>query len=153
MPRDYFAEMYVAGLLADAGWNIYFPHRDMGFDYIITRQNEAGVLIRAVQVKGLYPEATTKSKVAYGYRGRLSALHRDMVLILPFFPPGAAHGTPQHIAYMPRWQIRPTSRAKYRCVPAAIKKGIVSPRRDFSRYFDAAGLAAMNEAAWSNPPE
>jgi len=25
--RDYFAELYVAGLMADAGWNIYFPHR------------------------------------------------------------------------------------------------------------------------------
>ena len=23
--RDYFAEMYVAGVLADAGWDIYFP--------------------------------------------------------------------------------------------------------------------------------
>jgi len=30
--RDYFAEMYVAGILADKGWNIYFPRRDKGFD-------------------------------------------------------------------------------------------------------------------------
>jgi hypothetical protein len=25
MARDYFAKMYVAGLLADAGWNLYLP--------------------------------------------------------------------------------------------------------------------------------
>lgn len=33
---DYFAELYVAGRLADAGWNVYFPHRDKGFDFIIS---------------------------------------------------------------------------------------------------------------------
>ena len=37
MSRDYFAEMYVAGILADNGWNIYFPRRDNGFDFIITK--------------------------------------------------------------------------------------------------------------------
>ena len=36
MIRDQFAEMYVAGVLADAGWNIYLPHRDVGFDMIAT---------------------------------------------------------------------------------------------------------------------
>lgn len=34
---DYFAELFVAGRLADAGWNVYFPHRDQGFDFIITK--------------------------------------------------------------------------------------------------------------------
>src|SRR5216683_3941776 len=32
---DYLVELYVAGVLADAGWNVYFPHRDEGFDFII----------------------------------------------------------------------------------------------------------------------
>ncbi len=32
--RDYFAEMYVAGVMADSGWNIYFPRRDEGFSFI-----------------------------------------------------------------------------------------------------------------------
>jgi hypothetical protein len=36
--RDYFAEMYVAGILADKGWNVYFPKRDIGFDFIITKE-------------------------------------------------------------------------------------------------------------------
>lgn len=62
MARDYFAEMYVAGLLADAGWNIYFPHRDKGFDYIVTREVVAGVLVRPVQVKGLHPTAEKGDK-------------------------------------------------------------------------------------------
>jgi len=26
--RDYFAELFVAGRFAEAGWNVYFPHRD-----------------------------------------------------------------------------------------------------------------------------
>ena len=34
---DYFAELYVAGRFADAGWNVYFPHRDQGFDFIISK--------------------------------------------------------------------------------------------------------------------
>jgi hypothetical protein len=36
---DYFAELFVAGLLADAGWNVYFPHRDQGL--ISSLQNES----------------------------------------------------------------------------------------------------------------
>jgi hypothetical protein len=29
--------MYVAGIMADYGWNVYFPRRDKSFDFIITR--------------------------------------------------------------------------------------------------------------------
>lgn len=36
--RDFFAELYVAGILGDAGWSIYFPKRDVGFDFIITKE-------------------------------------------------------------------------------------------------------------------
>jgi len=36
--RDLFAELYVAGALAHAGWHIYFPKRDFGFDFIITKR-------------------------------------------------------------------------------------------------------------------
>jgi hypothetical protein len=53
---DYFAELFVAGRLADAGWNVYFPHRDQGFDFIVTKTvGAADMLIRPVQVKGKYP--------------------------------------------------------------------------------------------------
>ncbi len=54
MTREYFAEMYVAGLLADAGWNFYFPHGDKG------------------------------DRAGYGYSGQLSVLHPAMALILVF---------------------------------------------------------------------
>lgn len=149
MARDYFAEMYVAGLFADAGWNVYFPRRDKGFDYIVTREVEGGVVVRPVQVKGLYPTAAKGDKATYGYQGRLVLLHPDMVLVLPFFPPGATEGTPQHIAFMPRSRIKSRTRGGYRCVPCTLKEGIVTPRRDFARYFDAAGLAAVGQVGWA----
>jgi hypothetical protein len=149
MARDYFAEMYVAGLLADADWNIYFPRRDKGFDYIITHETATGVLVRTVQVKGLYPTAEKGDKTTYGYGGRLSVLHPDMALVLVYFAPGASEGTPQHIAYMPRGRIRPRQRGGYRCVPASLNAGVVTPRRDFAGYFDGPGLASMAQASWA----
>jgi len=42
LTREVFAELYVAGVLADAGWNIYFPTRDIGFDFIATKTAAAG---------------------------------------------------------------------------------------------------------------
>jgi hypothetical protein len=84
--RDLFAEFYVAGLFADAGWHLYFPKRDFGFDFIATKQVSDSMIIRPVQVKGLYPTAAKKDKDAYGYSGRLTQLHIDMVLAMPFFP-------------------------------------------------------------------
>jgi hypothetical protein len=149
MARDYFAEMYVAGLLADAGWNLYFPRRDKGFDYIITRENDAQVLVRPVQVKGLYPTAAKGDKTTYGYSGRLTITHPSMALILVYFAAGAVEGTPQHIAYMPRDRIRSRTRGGFRCVPSRLRSGVVTPRRDSVRFFDAAGLAAMAHPDWA----
>jgi hypothetical protein len=149
MIRDYFAEMYVAGLFADAGWNVYFPRRDKGFDYIVTREVESSVLVRPVQVKGLYPTAEKRDKAAYGYKGRLSLQHPEMVLALVYFPPGATEGTPQHIAYMPWGKIRSRSRGGYRCVPSLLKDGIVTPRRNFAPYFDEPGLDAVGQLNWA----
>ncbi len=148
MARDYFAEMYVAGLFADAGWNIYFPRRDKGFDYIVTLEDAEGVLIRPVQVKGLYPTSSKGDRATYGYNGRLSVLYSDMVLVLVFFAPGATEGTPQHIAYMPRGQIRGRSRGGYRSVPTVLRSGIVTPRRDLIAYFDQHGLESVRRRDW-----
>jgi hypothetical protein len=47
--RDYLAEMCVAGVLADNGWNVYFPHRDVGFDMIATFSHNSEILIRPIQ--------------------------------------------------------------------------------------------------------
>lgn len=78
---DYFAELYVAGRFADAGWNVYFPHRDRGFDFIVSKQTINGdYLIRPVQVKGKYPTESKRNWPVYGFVGRLSTLHDEMVL-------------------------------------------------------------------------
>ena len=146
--RDYFAEMYVAGLMADAGWNVYFPRRDRGFDFISTIENDQGTLVRPVQVKGFYPTRDKTDKTVYGYGGPLSQLHEDMILALVFFPLGSTAGTPDQIAYMPRTQIRKRSRGGYRCVPCSIVDGQIVQRREFTRYFDTVGLAEASSRAW-----
>jgi hypothetical protein len=77
--RDLFAEFYVAGLLADAGWHIYLPKRDFGFDFIATKLVSGSIVIRPVQVKGLYPTEGKKNRPSYGYTGRLTQLHPDVL--------------------------------------------------------------------------
>jgi hypothetical protein len=67
--RDSFAELYVAGVLADVGWNVYFPRRDQGFDFIITKQVGESIILRPVQVKGKYPTADKTAKATYGFVG------------------------------------------------------------------------------------
>jgi hypothetical protein len=132
---DYFAELYVAGLLADADWNVYFPHRDQGFDFIMTKRISSGdLLIRPVQVKGKYPEAVDRD--TYGYAGKLE-LHPEMVLAIPFFV--ASERAPVHIAYMPATMIRRHPKG-HRCWPAVLRDGRPRPRRDHQCFFDGQGL-------------
>lgn len=150
MARDYFAEMYVAGLLADAGWNIYFPHRDKGFDFIIAKVRENRVVLRPVQVKGKYPEMDKGDKSTYGYLGELTALHPEMVLAIPYFPIDSMSVAPTCVAWMPRPQIRPQQGRGWRCEPAKFAGGVAVPRRDFQRYFDRTGLAFMEEVGWES---
>jgi hypothetical protein len=145
--RDYFAELYVAGVLADAGWNVYFPHRDRGMDFIASITNDAGQeIIRPVQVKGKYPTGQKTDKVTYGYVGRLNQIHPEMVLAIPYFKT-AALGPPLFTAFMPFSQVRPHSRG-YRCEPASFKAGAPKPRRDFRRFVDEAGLRLMRGTEW-----
>ncbi len=56
-----YAELLVSSLMAEAGWNIYSPHRDIGLGFIATKKAQAGILIRGVQVRGCYPESRGKS--------------------------------------------------------------------------------------------
>jgi len=99
-------------------WNVYFPKRDMGFDFIATKNIGSSVLIRPVQVKGLYPSEAKKDKTGYGYIGTLSQIHDDMVLVLPYFPTDRAGPAPVWIAFMPRSEIRPQLGRGYKCFPA-----------------------------------
>lgn len=147
MPRDYFAELYVAGLLAEAGWNIYFPHRDRGMDFIISKTGTDGrEIIRPVQVKGKYPEADKTDKTRYGYVGGLNQIHPQMVLAIPFFETSGI-GPALFVAYMPWSQIKPHQRG-YRCEPAIFRGGAPKPRRDFQSYFDANGIVQIESDDW-----
>jgi len=143
--RDYFAEMYVAGILADAKWNVYFPRRDQGFDFIITKTISGKIIIRAVQVKGKYPETMTASRNTYGYTGNLTQTHEDMVLVIPFFPANGICVAPSCIAFALWNDIRTNTKGKCSCVPATLKKGIPAPRRHFTHMFDACGLKRIEK--------
>lgn len=140
--RDYFAEMYVAGVMADAGWNIYFPHRDQGFDLIATLPTDGGTIVRPVQVKGKYPTEGKTDKARYGYVGKLTAFHEDMVLAIPLFE-GMSDPAPTHIAWMPRHEIKPMSGDRWRCEPARFVGGHPEPRPGLAFYFGAPGLLRL----------
>lgn len=142
--RDYFAEMYVAGMMADVGWSIYFPRRDIGFDFIATIQLKDEILIRPVQVKGKYPTESKKDKLSYGYSGKLSQLHEAMILAIPYFSLTQID-SPVCTAYMPRSLIRENSNrpGSMRCLPAKLLNGIPEPRRDYEKYFNEAGLSLV----------
>jgi hypothetical protein len=147
--RDYFAELYVAGLMADGGWNIYFPHRDRGLDFIISKTGSDGYeIVRPVQVKGKYPSGDKTDKDVYGYIGPLNQVHAEMVLAIPFFASNAP-GPALFVAYMPFSRIR-IHRKGYRCQPATFKENQARPRRDFRRFFDGSGLTLLEEPGWSN---
>jgi hypothetical protein len=146
---DYFAELYVAGRFADAGWNVYFPHRDKGFDFMISKPDgQGGQIIRAVQVKGKYPTTEKTDKAGYGYIGRLTAIHPEMVLAIPFFSSESPE-IPSHIAYMPPSQIKPHSKG-YRCQPATFKAGKPMPKPGYAKFFDANGLSLIADPVWKD---
>mgnify|MGYP006898472659 FL=1 len=119
--------MYVAGVMADAGWNIYFPHRDQGFDFIATTAVSGGIIVRPVQVKGKYPTEGKTDKARYGYVGKLTAFHDDMVLAMPLFA-GLGDAAPKHIAWMPRSEIKPMTKDRWRCEPARFAQSGPQPR-------------------------
>ena len=139
--RDYFAEMYVAGLLADAGWDVYFPRRDKGFDMIVSRPNGTGTVVRPVQVKGKYATDAKTNKARYGYVGKLTALHRDMVLAIPFFTTTNA-SAPLLVAWAPFPALKSVAKG-FAFEPTVFVDGKPQMRRDFVKYFGEVGLSAL----------
>ncbi|MFM9977974.1 MAG: hypothetical protein ACKVOP_08020 [Sphingomonadaceae bacterium] len=139
--RDYFAEMYVAGLLADAGWDIYFPRRDKGFDMVVSRPVAGGSIVRPVQVKGKYSTDKKIDKARYGFVGKLTALHDDMILAVPFFTSSDASASGL-IAWAPRFAIKASAKG-FAFEPATFVAGKPQMRRDFKRYFADEGLRAL----------
>ena len=153
MNRDYFAEMYVAGVLADAGWNVYFPRRDQGFDFIVTKAVGDEIVIRPVQVKGKYPTDGKGDRPVYGYMGRLSQVHPDMVLAVPFFAT-EVQAAPMFTAYLPPTQLRrsPSRESWYRVFPAGFAEGTPYMRPSYTRFFDTEGIRLMESSTWSAQP-
>ena len=145
---DYFAELHVAGRLADEGWNIYFPHRDEGFDFVISKKVDGVLLLRPVQVKGKYPSKDKTDKAVYGYVGRLTEIHPEMVLAIPYFS-ASSPNTPVCIAFMPLVNVKQHSRG-YRCEPATFRKGEPKPRREYQKFFDRQGILRLDSLNWKN---
>lgn len=146
---DYFAELYVAGRFAEAGWNVYFPRRDRGFDFIVSKALTDGQqMLRPVQVKGKYPIAEKRDVVTYGYVGDLSERHPEMVLAIPFFA-NDAREIPTCVAYMPPSLIRTSISGKFRCEPASLAKAVAKPRRDYAQFFNDAGLQLVERPEWA----
>lgn len=139
---DYFAELYVAGVLARRGWNVYFPHRDEGFDFIVSKLIDGKMLIRPVQVKGKYPESTKVDKVVYGYVGKLSQIHEEMVLAIPYFPILIKNSRPACIAYLP-FSLMKRHKRGYRCEPAGFQNQTPTPRPKYTKFFDDSGLELL----------
>ena len=143
--RDYLAELFVAGTMGDAKWQIYFPKRDEGFDFIAVKRTATGTIILPVQVKGLYPTAAKKDRGVYPWRGALSQIHPDLILAVVYFTPDPDTTAPAHVAYVPFSNLKRPSRGGYRFDGASLKGGQVMPRRDFKQYFDRPGLQALNK--------
>ena len=58
--RDYFAELYVAGIFGDAGWAVYFPKRDVGFDFVISKEVSGSVVASPCSSERSLPYARKK---------------------------------------------------------------------------------------------
>jgi hypothetical protein len=144
---DYSAELHVSGRFANAGWNVYFPHRDEGFDFIISKDVEGvGEIIRPVQVKGKYPTSGKKNNPVYGYVGKLSKMHPDMVLAIPYYSL-ADPENPVFVAYSPISMIKKHSRG-YRCQPAKYENEKPAMRPAFVKFFDEEGLKLVETTDW-----
>ncbi len=147
--NDYSAELIVASRFAEAGWNVYFPHRDEGFDFIVSKSVEGvGEVIRPVQVIGKYPTDVKTDKATYGYMGSLSKVHPEMVLAMPFLNP-VSNAAPIFIAYLPMTMVRPCSKG-YRCHPATFKNGSPCIRKYYAKFFDDNGLRALEMENWKD---
>ena len=146
--RNEFAEMYVAGVFADSGWSVYFPRADKGFDFIVTKLVNGVQLVRPVQVKGKYPEKQSGKVTAYGYRGKLTALHDQMVLAMPFFSSIERREAPMCIAFIPKNKIQRKQSGAFVCAPAKFADGECSSRPTFQHFFGDVGLKSVEASNW-----
>jgi hypothetical protein len=142
------AELYVAGLFAEQGWRVYFPHRDEGFDFLAMKGEGGQSLIRPVQVKGRYPTEAKLDSRAIGFTGELTKTHPEMVLAIVYFEVSDIPVV-RHVAFMPQSMFRSHKRG-IRCLPAKFQQGKVIPRGDHSKFFDHKGLLRVAEPNWKD---
>jgi hypothetical protein len=146
------AELIVAAQLVEYGWNIYSPHRDLGFDFIATLPLAGGkVLIRPVQVRGRFPEKMTDAPYLGKLKVELSQWDDEMVLAMPFFRTDDGTQKLVSVAFMPFHQLRPKANADkqwFSCHPAKIKDGEILPRPYFKKFFDGHGIQLMAKPGW-----
>jgi hypothetical protein len=149
--RDNAAELFVAACFAEAGWNVYFPHRDKGFDFIVSKDlGDGRQVLKPVQVKGKYPSESKTKKNVYGFVGRLSETHPDMVLAIPYYA-ASQPNHPKFVAYMPRCEVRDHSRG-FRCQPASFRDSDPEMRPGFRGFFDSTGLELLEAEEWGVTP-
>ena len=122
------------------------PHRDKGFDFVISKVVNGTPILRPVQVKGKYPSGEKVDKAVYGYVGKLTQTHPEMVLAIPYFS-ASLPATPTYIAYMPWASVKPHSRG-FRCEPATYRDGEPRPRREYKKFFDEDGIVRLNSLTW-----
>jgi hypothetical protein len=149
--REQFAEFYVAAQLADADWNIYFPRWDSGFDFMIertvVRDGNPVALIRPVQVRGKYLTDSKGDTKQYGIQnGKLSRVHPDMIVAMPFFSSSDCH--PIQVAYLPHTRTNPLwdedqRKWVFTCLPARVKGGQVYMRQEYQKFCGVLGLATL----------
>ena len=141
-------ELALAGLFVEAGWNVYSPQRDVGIDFIATKPVRGQLVIRPVQIKGCHWRSR-KDSSEYGKRGiELSEIHPEMALVLAFYYQGDLALRPVYVAFLPFAQLVRQPAGTFRCEPACIRRGRVSPRREFARYFGSPGIRLMQLPEW-----
>lgn len=147
--RDYFAELYVAGMMGDHGWAIYLPKRDVGFDFVASKKVGDEIILRPIQVRGKYPTAEKKDRPVYPWIGKLSQVHPEMAVVLCFFSTDHSTRAPEHIAFVPYLSLKPASNHRWRYSPVSYKNGSVIPRPSYEFLFGVRGLDAMESTLWA----
>lgn len=149
-PRTFaqLAELYVAGLFAEEGWRVYFPHQDDGFDFIAMKDQADVSLIRPVQVKGKYPTDKKLDNRAIGFTGELTRRHPEMVLAIVYFEVSDVPVI-RHVAFMPPSMFKENKRG-IRCLPAKFQQGKAVPRGDHAKFFDRKGLQQIVNRDWKS---
>ena len=101
---------------------------------------------KPVSIVRRYPSGDKTDKSVYGYVGKLTQTHPEMVLVIPYFS-ASSPDTPVYIAFIPWASVKPHSRG-FRCEPATYRSGEPRPRREFQKFFGEEGIARLDSLTW-----